>query len=128
MLSKGRQPVVGRVPDRQGAVFPLLTHVNGQQAGGCKVTVHVLRENYVGDERPSTRRNSADLQHALRVLIDTLVDIDVEHERQREDLSRSTLDPASKHRMLKKLGEQHRQRREPHVRQLITLQERADPR
>jgi hypothetical protein len=90
------------------------------------MTVHVLREDYVRDEVPSTRRNSADLQHALRVLIDALVDIDVEHERQREDLSRSTLDPASKHCMLKKLGEQHRQRREPHVRQLIALQERAD--
>jgi hypothetical protein len=90
------------------------------------MTVHVLCEDYVGVEGPSTRRNSAELQHALRVLIDTLIDIDVEHERQREDLSRSTLDSASKHRMLKKLGEQHRQRREPHVRQLIALQERAD--
>jgi hypothetical protein len=90
------------------------------------MTVHVLREDYVRDEGLSTWRESPDRQQALRVLIDTLVDIDLEHERQREDLSRSTLDPASKHRMLKKLGEQHRQRREPHVRQLIALQERAD--
>jgi hypothetical protein len=87
------------------------------------MTVHVLREDYVRDEVPSNRRNSPDLQHALRALIDTLIDIDLEHERQREDLSRSSLDPASKHRMLKKLGEQHRQRREPHVRQLIGWQE-----
>ena len=87
------------------------------------MTVHLLWENYVRDEELSTWRNSPDLQHALRALIDTLVDIDVEHERQREDLSKSSLDPASKHRMLKKIGEQHRQRREPHVRQLIALQE-----
>jgi hypothetical protein len=87
------------------------------------MTVHMLREDYVRDEVPSNRRNSPDLQHALRALIDTLIDIDLEHERQREDLSRSTLDPASKHRMLKKLGEQHRERRDPHVRQLIAWQE-----
>jgi hypothetical protein len=88
-----------------------------------KMTVHILREDYVRDEVLSNRRNSPDLQHALRALIDTLVDIDLEHERQREHLSKSSVDPASKHRMLKKLGEQHRQRRDPHVRQLIALQE-----
>lgn len=88
-----------------------------------KMTVHVLREDYVRDEVPSTRRNSPDRQHALRALIDTLIDIDLEHERQREDLSKSSLDPAAKHRMLKKLSEQHRQRREPHVRQLIAWQD-----
>ena len=87
------------------------------------MTVHVLPEDYVRDEGLSTWRNSPDLQHALRALIDTLINIDLEHERQREDLSKSSLDPASKHRMLKKLGEQHRQRREPHVRQLIGWQE-----
>lgn len=87
------------------------------------MTVHVLRGDYVGGEEPSTWRNSLDLQHALRALIDTLIDIDLEHERQREDLSKSSLDPVSKHRMLKKLGGQHRQRREPHVRQLITWQD-----
>ena len=89
------------------------------------MTVHMLREDYVRDEEPSNRRNSPDLQHALRALIDTLIDIDLEHERQREDLSRSSLDPASKHRMLKKLGEQHRQRREPYVQQYIAQQERS---
>ena len=88
-----------------------------------KITVHVLCEDYHRDEGLSTWRQSPDLQHALRALIDTLIDIDLEHERQREDLSRSSLDPASKHRMLKKLGEQHRQRREPHVRQLIAFQD-----
>jgi hypothetical protein len=87
------------------------------------MTVHVLREDYVRDEVPINKRNSPDLQHALRALIDTLIDIDLEHERQREDLSKSSVDPASKHRLLKKLSEQHRQRREPHVRQLIAWQD-----
>ena len=90
------------------------------------MTVHLLREDYVRDEVPSDRRNSPALQHALRALIDALVDIDVEHERQREDLSKSSLDPASKFRMLKKLGEQHLQRRGPHVQQLIALQEKGN--
>ncbi len=90
------------------------------------MTVHVLREDYVHDEVPSNQRNSPDLQHTLRALIDTLVDIDLEHERQREYLSKSSLDPASKHRMLKKLGEQHRQRREPYVQQLIARQEQSE--
>ena len=93
-----------------------------------KMTVHVLREDYVRDEVPSNRRNSPDLQHALRALIDTLIDIDLEHERQREDLSKSSVDPAAKHRMLKKLGEQHRQRREPYVLQLIARQEQSQAR
>ena len=92
------------------------------------MTIHVLREDYVGDEVPSTWRKSPDVQHALRVLIDALIDIDLEHERQRENLSKSSLDPASKHRMLKKLGEQHRQRREPYVRQLIARQEQSEAR
>ena len=92
------------------------------------MTVHVLCEDCVRDEVPSNRRNSADLQHALRALIDTLVDIDVEHERQRENLSKSSLDPASKFRMLKKLGEQHRQRRAPYVQQLIARQEQPEAR
>jgi hypothetical protein len=92
------------------------------------ITIHVLREYYACDEGLSTWRESPDLQHALRVLIDALIDIDVEHERQREYLSKSSVDPASKHRMLKKLGEQHRQRREPHVRQLIARQEQSESR
>ena len=87
------------------------------------LTVHVLGQDYVHEEVASNRKNSPDHKHALQALIDTLIDIDLEHERQREDLSRSTLDPASKHRMLKKLGEQHRERRDPHVRQLIAWQE-----
>jgi len=89
-----------------------------------KMTVQVVREDYVRDEVPSTWRASPDLQQALRVLIDTLIDIDLEHERQRKHLSKSSLDPASKHRMLKTLGQQHRQRREPYVQQLIGWQGR----
>ncbi len=93
-----------------------------------KMTVHMLREDYVRDEVPSTWRESPDHQHALQVLIDALIDIDLEHERQREHLSKSSLDPALKHRMLKKLGEQHRQRREPYVQQLIVWQEQSEAR
>jgi hypothetical protein len=73
-----------------------------------KMTVHVLCEDYHRDEGLSTWRQSPDLQHAVGMLIDTLVDIDLEHERQREHLSKSSVDPASKHHMLKKLREQHR--------------------
>jgi hypothetical protein len=89
------------------------------------MTVHVLRQGYVHETVPSNRKNSPDRQHALQALIDTLIDIDLEHERQREDLSKGTLDPASKHRMLKKLGEQHRQRREPYVQQYIVRQQQS---
>jgi hypothetical protein len=93
---------------------------------GYKVIVQVLCEDYAHDEGLSERWNSPDRQHAVRALIDTLIDIDLEHQRQREHLSRSALDPTSNQRMLKKLNEQHRQRREPYVRQLIALQEGAD--
>ncbi len=92
------------------------------------MTVQVSCENYARDEALSERWSSPDCQHAVRALIDTLIDIDLEHQRQREHLSRSSLDPTSNHRMLKKLNEQHRQRREPHVQQFVIRQEQSETR
>ena len=71
-----------------------------------------------GTERP-LQTGSAGPQPKLQALIDALIDIDIAFERECQELSRGTLDAASQYRMLTKLRQQHRQRRDPYVRQLI---------
>jgi hypothetical protein len=65
---------------------------------------------------------SPDLQPLLQSLLGTLADIDFEHER--DTINSSTMDTNLKIRVLEKLREHHRQRREPYLQQLAILQER----
>ena len=70
------------------------------------------------------RMYSPDLQPLLQSLLATLADIDFEHERERDTINARTIDMNLKIRLLEKLREHHRQRREPYIQQLAILQER----
>lgn len=77
-----------------------------------------------GKPLPS-RRDASDPKASLPALLDALIDIDMAYEREREQLSLSCLDLLPKTRSLKRLREQHQQRRQPLVQQLAALQEQA---
>lgn len=76
-------------------------------------------------EQPSARIEPSGPEGSLQALIDALIDIDVVYEREREAISRSSLDSLKKSQSLKRLREQHWQRRWPYVQTLVALQERA---
>ncbi|QRM35987.1 hypothetical protein [Microvirga sp. VF16] len=65
-----------------------------------------------------------DLPPLLQSLLATLADINFAYERERDKLSTSTRDMNLKIRLLEKLKQHHRQRREPYLQQLAILQER----
>jgi hypothetical protein len=67
---------------------------------------------------------SPSLQPLLQSLLATLANIDFEYERERERFSDRTMDMALKARVLEKIKQQHRERREPYVQQLSVLQDR----
>ena len=70
------------------------------------------------------RMYSPDLQPLLQSLLGTLADIDFEYERECDQISSRTMDMNLKIRLLEKLKQHHRQRREPYLQQLAILQER----
>jgi hypothetical protein len=57
--------------------------------------------------------------------VDTLIDIDIAYERERETLNKSSPNMFSKARLLRKLKERHRERRQPLIQYLIALQTRG---
>ena len=67
---------------------------------------------------------SPDLKPLLKSLLGTLADIDFEYERECDQISSRTMDMNLKIRLLEKLKQHHRQRREPYLQQLAILQER----
>jgi hypothetical protein len=67
---------------------------------------------------------SPDLQPLLQSLLGTLADIDFEYERECDHLNGRTMDMNLKIRLLEKLKQHHRERREPYLQQLAILQER----
>jgi hypothetical protein len=69
------------------------------------------------------RMYSSDLQPLLQSLLATLADIDFEHERECDNISSRTMDMNLKIRLLEKLKQHHRQRREPYLQHLAILQE-----
>ena len=77
-----------------------------------------------GEPLPS-RQDGSDPKASLLALIDTLIDIDVAYERECKAVSQSSLDALAKSQSLKRLREQHQQRRQPLVQQLAALQEQA---
>ena len=72
-----------------------------------------------------SRRDASDPKASLLALIDTLIDIDMAYERERKAVSQSSLGALAKSQSLKRLREQHQQRRQPLVQQLAALQEQA---
>lgn len=77
-----------------------------------------------GEPLPS-RRDGSDPKASLLALIDTLIDIDVAYERECKAVSQSAMGALAKLQSLKRLREQHQQRRQPLVQQLAALQEQA---
>jgi hypothetical protein len=67
---------------------------------------------------------SPDLQLLLQSLLGTLADIDFEYECECDQIKCRTMDMNLKIRLLEKLKQYHRQRREPYLQQLSVLQER----
>jgi tryptophanyl-tRNA synthetase len=70
------------------------------------------------------RMYSPDLQPLLQSLLGTLADIDFEYERERDNVNGRTMDMSLKIRLLEKLKQHHRERREPYLQQLAILHER----
>ncbi len=70
------------------------------------------------------RMYSPDLQPLLQSLLGTLADIDFEYERERDNISARALDTKLKTRLLEKLKQHHRQRRDPYLQQLAILHKR----
>ncbi len=70
------------------------------------------------------RMYSPDLQPLIQSLLATLADFDLEYEHERDKINTRMTDINLKIRMLEKLKQNHRQRREPYLQQLAILQER----
>jgi hypothetical protein len=64
----------------------------------------------------------------MQDLLRTLANIDFEFDVSIEKLERSETDPAFKRKIAEKLRDQHRERREPYIRLLADLHNRAMPR
>ena len=78
-------------------------------------------------DRVQPRFYSPDDEVLLQSLLTTLADLDFAYDQERERVSKSTMDERLRARMLQKLRDQHRERREPYIRHLTLLQERLMP-
>jgi len=74
---------------------------------------------YSSHEAPSSSMDELSWQG----LIGALVDLDLDYEREREVLSRSPLGATLKARLLTKVKDRYRIRRQPYMRQLAVLLE-----
>jgi hypothetical protein len=79
------------------------------------------------DDDPFPRIYSPDVQPLLRSLLATLADLDFDYKRERERISRSTEDPNLRVRLLRKLADNHRERRDPYIQHLTAIQARNMP-
>jgi hypothetical protein len=77
-------------------------------------------------DRPSVY--SPDIEPMMQDLLQTLANIDFEYDVSIEKLELSATEPAFKRKIAEKLKEQHRERREPYIRLLADLHNRALPR
>ena len=84
----------------------------------AKTDDHSVRDQ---EQRPVY---SPDVQPLLQSLLTTLADLDFDYEQERERVNNSTKDPTLKSRLLRKLAERHRARRDPYIRHLTILQAR----
>jgi len=81
----------------------------------------------VQSNRVQSQFYSPDDQVLLQSMLTTLADLDFAYEQERERVGSSTNDASLRARMLQKLRDQHRERREPYIRHLTVLQERIMP-
>ena len=84
-----------------------------------------LEEARAGGERVSSWDRSPELRPPLQSVLDTLIDIDIAYERERETLNKSSPDMISKAHLLRKLKERHRERRQPSIQHFMALQTRG---
>ena len=75
------------------------------------------------NKEPWVQTGSSGLPITLQALIDALIEIDLAYEREYKELSNSRLGATLQYHRLEKLRVQHRERRDPYVRQLIALQD-----
>jgi hypothetical protein len=86
------------------------------------VTDTELAAARAGGEGALSCDRSPELRPPLQLVLDTLIDIDMAYERERERLNKSSSDVISKARLLRKLKERHRERRQPLIQHLMALQ------
>jgi chromosome condensin MukBEF MukE localization factor len=78
-----------------------------------------------GDEALSPCTDESQNEFSRQGLIDALVNLDLEYERERAVLRRSSLGDMPKARLLTRLKDQYRIRRQPYMQQLAALSELA---
>jgi hypothetical protein len=83
-----------------------------------------LEDARAGGEGALPHVPSPELRPPLQLVLDTLIDIDIAYERERETLNKSSPNMLSKARLLRGLKERHRERRQPLIQHLMALQSR----
>ena len=79
--------------------------------------------------RPNTSERDApvlpaDLEPAMQSVLATLADIDFAHRQEVEKVSSTGLDDVFKSRLVAKLDQLHRERRQPYLQEVVQLQNR----
>ena len=77
--------------------------------------------------RVKPRFYSLDDEVLLQSLLTTLANLDFAYEQERERVSSSTKDANLRARVLQKLRDQHRERRDPYMQHLTVLHEQIMP-
>ncbi|MET0527711.1 MAG: hypothetical protein ABW003_05090, partial [Microvirga sp.] len=83
-----------------------------------------VREGRSADARPSPVVPCQNHEFSLEGLLNTLIDMDVEYDRESERLRK--VSGAFNARALERLRMQHRERRQPYIQQLAILQMRTE--
>jgi hypothetical protein len=91
------------------------------ETGGQGVTAAELDRICSSDDALSSGIGGPRDELLRQGLIDALVDLDLEYEREREVLRRSSLSAALKTRLLTKLKDQYCVRRQPYMQQLAAF-------
>jgi hypothetical protein len=77
--------------------------------------------------RAEARLYSPEITPLLQSLLATLADIDFAYESDLEVVQNSATDEILKRKVIERLQQQHRERREPYIRQIKALQRRFLP-
>jgi hypothetical protein len=75
----------------------------------------------IGSEH-EPRVSPDNIQPLMQSLLATLADIDFGHEREVENVRNSPTDPSVREKVITKLDQHHREKRQPYVEGLLTLQ------
>jgi hypothetical protein len=99
---------------------------NNFRRGGLMPSSANRRVSHAEFEQPPVY--SPDIGPMMHDLLQTLANIDFEYDMSIEKLERSATEPAFKRKIADKLKDQHRERRDPYIRLLAELHNRAMPR